>query len=48
MSSYVEPEDTREQVDIVELNARIAGIVERQQVLRASIDAIVAELEADR
>ena len=48
VSSYVEPEDTREQVDIVELNARIAGIVERQQALRASIDAIVAELEADR
>ena len=48
VSSYVEPEDTREQVDIVELNARIAGIVERQQALRASIDAIVAELEADQ
>ena len=48
VSSYVEPEDTREQVDIVELNARIAGIVERQRELRASIDAIVAELEADR
>jgi len=48
VSSYVEPEDTREQVDIVELNTRIAGIVERQRELRASIDAIVAELEADQ
>ena len=48
VSSYVEPEDTREQVDIVELTTRIAGIVERQRELRASIDAIVAELEADR
>lgn len=48
VSSYVEPEDTREQVDIVELNTRIAGIVERQRELRASIDAIIAELEADR
>ena len=48
VSSYVEPEDTREQVDIVELNTRIAGIVERQQALRASIDAIIAELEADQ
>ena len=48
VSSYVEPEDTREQVDIVELNTRIADIVERQRELRASIDAIVAELEADR
>jgi len=48
VSSYVEPEDTREQVDIVELNTRIAGIVGRQRELRASIDAIVAELEADQ
>lgn len=48
MSSYVEREDTREKVDIAELNNRIAGIVERQQQLRASIDAIVAELEADQ
>ena len=48
VSSYVEPEDTREKVDIAELNNRIAGIVQRQQQLRASIDAIVAELEADQ
>ena len=48
VSSYVEPEDTREKVDIAELNNRIAGIVERQQQLRESIDAIVAELEADQ
>lgn len=48
VSSYVEPEDTREKVDIAELNNRIAGIVEHQQQLRASIDAIVAELEADQ
>ena len=48
VSSYVEPEDTREKVDIAELNNRIAGIVERQQQLRASIDAIIAELEADQ
>ena len=48
VSSYVEPEDIREKVDIAELNNRIAGIVERQQQLRESIDAIVAELEADQ
>lgn len=48
VSSYVEPEDTREKVDIAKLNNRIAGIVERQQQLRESIDAIVAELEADQ
>lgn len=45
VSSYVEPEDTREAVDIHELNKRIAGIVERQAELRAKIDAIVADLE---
>ena len=45
VSSYVEAEDTREVVDITELNAEIAGIVARQAELRASIDAIVADLE---
>lgn len=45
VSSWVEAEDTREVVDITELNARIAGIVERQGVLREQIDAIVADLE---
>ena len=45
VSSYVEAEDTREEVDIVELNARIKEIVERQAALRASIDEIVADLE---
>lgn len=45
VSSYVEPEDIREEVDIAELNERIAGIVERQAELRAKIDAIVADLE---
>lgn len=46
VSSYVEAEDTREVIDIVELNAEIAQIVKRQTELRTSIDAIVAELEA--
>lgn len=45
VSSYVETEDTREAVDIVKLNAQIAEIVARQQELRTSIDAIVADLE---
>ncbi|MFY9262282.1 MAG: type I restriction-modification system subunit M [Actinomycetaceae bacterium] len=48
ISSYVEPEDTREVIDIVELNARIEKIVERQQELRTQIDQIVAELEGER
>ncbi|WP_427385360.1 type I restriction-modification system subunit M [Janibacter sp. G56] len=45
VSSYVEAEDTREAVDITELNAEIARIVARQAELRTSIDAIVADLE---
>ncbi|WP_226996833.1 hypothetical protein [Tessaracoccus aquimaris] len=45
MSSYVEAEDTREEVDIVALNAEISRIVARQAELRASIDEIVADLE---
>jgi len=48
VSSYVEQEDTREEIDIVELNAEIARIVARQAELRASIDAIVAELEGQQ
>ena len=45
VSSYVEPEDTRETVNITALNAQIAEIVARQADLRAQIDAIVADLE---
>ena len=45
VSSYVEKEDTREQVDIKALNAEIARIVAREQELREKIDAIVADLE---
>lgn len=45
VSSYVETEDTREVVDITELNSRIAQLVARQTVLRNQIDAIVADLE---
>ncbi|WP_062289805.1 type I restriction-modification system subunit M [Demequina phytophila] len=45
VSSYVEAEDTREVVDIAELNAEIARIVARQAELRTAIDAIVADLE---
>ena len=45
VSSHVEAEDTREVIDITELNAKIAQIVQRQQELRTAIDAIVADLE---
>lgn len=45
VSSYVLAEDTREVVDITALNAEIARIVAKQQVLRTAIDEIVADLE---
>ncbi len=45
VSSYVEQKDEREQVNITELNAEIAGIVARQAELRSQIDAIIADLE---
>ncbi len=47
VSSYVEAEDTREAVDIGELNAEITRIVARQAELRTAIDAIVADLEGE-
>jgi len=47
VSSYVEQEDTREAVDITELNAEIKRIVAWQSELRSQIDAIVTDLEAD-
>jgi len=37
--------DTREVIDIAKLNAEIAGIVARQNQLRAAIDEIVADIE---
>jgi len=45
VSSYVEQENTAEEVDIEKLNAHIAEIVTRQNELRAAIDEIVANLE---
>ncbi|SKC50419.1 type I restriction-modification system subunit M [Okibacterium fritillariae] len=45
VSSYVAQEDTRETVEITELNAEIGRIVARQALMRSSIDAIVADLE---
>lgn len=43
VSTYVEPEDTREKVDIDKLNADIEAIVRREEELRASINAIIAD-----
>ena len=43
VSSYVDPVDTSETVDITTLNAEIADIVVRQQQLRDEIDTVVAD-----
>lgn len=45
VSSWVEQENTYEEVDIKALNAEIARIVARQAELRTAIDSIVADLE---
>lgn len=45
VSTYVEPEDTREKIDIKKLNTEIAEIVAREQVLRSEIDKIIVEIE---
>lgn len=41
----MEQEDTREKIDIVKLNAEIKEIVAREEMLRAEIDKIIAEIE---
>ena len=46
VSSYVEPKDTREVIDIVALNKEIATTVSKITALRADIDNIVKEIEA--
>ncbi|OCX67798.1 restriction endonuclease [Acidithiobacillus thiooxidans] len=46
VSSYVEARDTREVVDIAELNSDLKTTVARIDQLRKEIDAIVAEIEA--
>ena len=45
VSSYVEAKDTREIVDITELNAEIQTTVAKIDRLRTDIDAIIAEIE---
>jgi type I restriction enzyme M protein len=47
VSTYVEPEDTREKIDIVKLNAELDEIVAKENVLRAEIAKIIAEIEVD-
>ena len=45
VSTYVESEDTREVIDIKELNAEIEKIVAREQILREEIEKIILEIE---
>lgn len=45
VATYVEKEDTREKIDIVELNKEIENIVERENKLRIEIAKIIAEIE---
>ncbi|MFT4967112.1 MAG: type I restriction enzyme M protein [Candidatus Deianiraeaceae bacterium] len=47
VSSYVEAEDTREIVDITQLNAEIAETVAEINKLRGDIDAIILEIKND-
>ncbi len=45
VSTYVAKEDTREKIDIDELNKQIDGIVAREEVLRADIKKIIGEIK---
>lgn len=45
VSTYVEKEDTREKIDIIELNKEIEEIVARENVLREEISKIISEIE---
>ena len=47
VSSYVEPRDTREAMDIKQLDADIARLASRQMESRTRIDAIMVDLEGE-
>jgi type I restriction enzyme M protein len=47
VSSYITAEDTREVIDIKQLNNDIEGIVARQSELRKQIDAIISGLGSE-
>ena len=44
ISSYVDPENSDEEVNIAALNGQIAEVVSRQDALRKAIDSIVSDL----
>ncbi len=45
VSTYIEKEDTKQFIDIKKLNEEIAQIVARENILRAEINRIIAEIE---
>ena len=45
VSTYVEKEDTREKIDIAQLNKEIDEIVAKEQILRDEIKKIISEIE---
>ncbi len=45
VSAYVEPEDTREKIDIKKVNAELKEAVSKIDTLRSEIDKIVEEIE---
>ena len=47
VSAYVKPKDTREVINITQLNAELQTTVSKIDQLRTDIDAIVAEIEGD-
>lgn len=47
VNSYVAREEVREVIDVKALNEELRQIVARQQILRQSIDEIVADLEGE-
>ncbi|MHB8787613.1 MAG: type I restriction-modification system subunit M [Thauera sp.] len=47
VSSYIDAKDTRDVVDIAQLNAELKATVARIDQLRRDIDAIVAEIEGE-
>jgi type I restriction enzyme M protein len=46
VSSYVEAKDTREKINIEELNKKVTTTVKKIDQLRADIDQIVNKIEA--
>lgn len=46
VSSYIEAKDTREVIDIIELNAEIEAIAGRIDQIRKGIRSIIAEIDA--